>query len=89
MDSLLRTRQKHDSKRVGGNTIMIQNELQLKNSKRWLKTLRKELEKMKIEYTHPQEFVVFTQGVKEQIEQIETEIKEYVKPVCPLPKASD
>ena len=57
---------------------MIQNELQLKTSQRWLKILREELKKMKQEYTDPQEFAVFTQGVREQIEQLETEIKEYV-----------
>ena len=67
---------------------MIQNEFQLKNSERWLKILRKELEKMKQEYTDPQEFAIFTQGVREQIEQIEIEIKAYVKYTCPSPKAS-
>jgi hypothetical protein len=68
---------------------MIQNEFQLKNSERWLKRLRKEFAKMKQEYTHPQEFTIFTQGVREQIEQIEIEIKEYVKHVRSSPKTSD
>ena len=68
---------------------MIQDEFQLKNSERWLKILRKELAKMKQEYTHPQEFAVFTQGIREQIEQIEIEIKEYVKHARSSSKHSD
>ena len=57
---------------------MIENELQLKTSRRWLQILREELERMTQEYTDPQEFAIFTQGVREQIEQIEIEIKEYL-----------
>ncbi len=61
------------------NTIMIENEFQLKISERWLKMLREELEKMTQEYTAPQEFAVFAQGVMEHIEQIEIQIKEYLE----------
>ena len=58
---------------------MIQNEHQLKISQQRLKEFRQAFLKLKKQHPRPQDFEFYSLGVREHIEQIKREIKNYQK----------
>ena len=56
---------------------MIENEHQLKISQQRLKEFRQAFLKLKKQHPRPEDFEFYSLGVREHIEQIEQEIKNY------------
>lgn len=58
---------------------MIENDHQLKISQQRLKEFRQAFLELKKQHPHPEDFEFYSLGVREHIEQIEQEIKNYQK----------
>ena len=58
---------------------MIKNEHELKISQQRLKEFQQAFLKLKKQPPHPEDFELYSLGVREHIEQIEQEIKNYQK----------